>query len=87
MEEKKKWFKELVDTQNNISYEENRKLVGKKFKVLVEGLSTKKGVKLEGRLENNTIVNFDGETDLIGKLIWVDITDAKSFYLSGNISK
>jgi len=87
IEEKKKWFKELVDTQNNISYEENRKLVGRKFKVLVEGLSTKKGTILEGRLENNTIVNFDGETDLIGKLIWVDITDAKSFYLLGNISK
>jgi tRNA-2-methylthio-N6-dimethylallyladenosine synthase len=87
VEEKKKWFKELLDTQNNISYEENSKLVGKKFKVLVEGLSTKKGLKLEGRLENNTIVNFDGKADLIGKLIWVDITDAKSFYLSGNISK
>lgn len=87
VEEKKKWFKELLDIQNEISYEDNMKLVGKKFKVLVEGISTKKGVKLEGRLENNTIVNFEGKADLIGKLIWVDITEAKSFYLSGNISK
>ena len=31
MQEKKEWFRELVEVQNKISYEENKKLVGKKF--------------------------------------------------------
>ncbi|MBA7508928.1 tRNA-2-methylthio-N(6)-dimethylallyladenosine synthase [subsurface metagenome] len=86
-EEKKKWFKELLETQNRISNEENKKFIGKKFKVLVEGKSVKDGNLLEGRMENNTIVNFKGDTDLIGKIVSVIITRAKTFYLMGDLAR
>lgn len=81
--EKKEWFKELVTLQNQISLEENQKIVGECLEVLVEG----KGKKnfLEGRLENNSVVNFEGTSNLMGKFINVQITDAKSFYLTGKI--
>lgn len=86
-EEKKKWFKELLENQNRISYEENKKFAGKKFEVLVEGRS-KKGVNLlEGRMENNTIVNFKGDVSLIGKIVSVIITRAKTFYLMGDLPR
>jgi tRNA-2-methylthio-N6-dimethylallyladenosine synthase len=86
-EEKKKWFKELLENQNRISYEENKKYISKKFKVLVEGRS-KKGVNLmEGRMENNTIVNFKGDASLIGKIVSVIITRAKTFYLMGDLPR
>ncbi len=87
LEEKKKWFKELLETQNRISNEENKKFIGKKFKVLVEGKSVKDGNLLEGRMENNTIVNFKGDTGLIGKIVSVIITRAKTFYLMGDLAR
>lgn len=87
LEEKKKWFKELLETQNRISNEENKKFIGKKFKVLVEGKSAKDGNLLEGRMENNTIVNFKGNTGLIGKIVSVIITRAKTFYLMGDLAR
>ncbi len=82
---KKQWFKELVEFQNLISMEQNKKMVGSKCEVLVEGLSNKKDGQLKGRLENNTVVNFNGDKELIGNLVQVKIKDAKSFYLSGEL--
>jgi len=84
-EEKKKWFNELLETQNRISYRENKKFAGKKFEVLVEGRSKKGANLLEGRMENNTIVNFNGEEKLIGSFVRVKINRVKSFYLMGKI--
>ena len=83
--EKKKWFKQLLDTQNTISLAENMKMTGKVFEALVESESTKKGSRLEGRLENNTIVNFEGPKELTGRFINLEITQAHPFYLSGKI--
>jgi tRNA-2-methylthio-N6-dimethylallyladenosine synthase len=82
---KKQWFKELVELQNLISLEQNKKMVGLKYEVLVEGFSNKKDGQLKGRLENNTIVNFNGDKELVGKFVPVKIKDAKSFYLSGEL--
>jgi tRNA-2-methylthio-N6-dimethylallyladenosine synthase len=85
IQEKKEWFRELVEVQNKISYEENKKLVGKKFGVLVEGKSKKDGDILTGRLGNSALVNFKGNEDLTGKILQVNITKAKSFYLLGDL--
>jgi len=79
---KKELFRELVDVQNKISLENNQSKIGRKYKVLVEGKGPKG--KLEGRLEDGTLVNFEhDDKNLIGKLIDVKIYDAKSFYLKG----
>lgn len=85
LQKKKIWFKRLLEIQNKISMEENTKLIGKNFKVLVEGYSKKNRDILEGRLENNLVVNFQGSLDLIGKFADINITDAKAFYLDGKI--
>jgi tRNA-2-methylthio-N6-dimethylallyladenosine synthase len=84
---KKKWFEELLEVQNQISFEKNSKYVGTKFKVLVEGFSPKSQELLQGRMENNTVVLFEGGKDLIGSIIDVEITETKSFYVRGNVSK
>ena len=85
IEEKKEWFKELVEVQNKISYEENKRMIGNKLKVLVGGKSKKNDGMLEGRLENNTIVNFKGSKKIIGSFKFVEIIEARSFYLIGNL--
>lgn len=85
LEEKKKWFRQLLEVQNTISLEENNKLIGRKFEVLVEGSSPKNNAFLEGRMENNTIVNFEGESSLTGKIVSVIVTDARIFYVRGKL--
>ena len=49
-------------------------MIGSTQKVLVEGLS-KKGATLSGRTENMRTAHFIGNSDLIGKLVSVKITD------------
>ncbi len=85
LEEKKKWFNELLQVQNKISCEENEKFSGMKVEVLVEGKSHKDGGLLEGRMENNTVVNFEGSTNLIGKIIPVRIVHARTFHMMGEL--
>jgi tRNA-2-methylthio-N6-dimethylallyladenosine synthase len=87
LDDKKKWFRELIEIQQKISFDENKKIVGKKFEVLVEG-NSKKGLNmLEGRMENNTVVNFKGGKNLIGKIVPVIITGTRSFYVTGDLFK
>lgn len=83
IKEKKRWFNELLQLQNQISLEENERFKGKKIKVLVEGRSPKDSTLMEGRMENNIIVNFKGSIDLKGKIVCIKISDIKTFYLMG----
>ena len=85
LKSKKKWFEELIEIQRDISFEENNKNIGKKFQVLVEGNSKKGRSLLEGRMENNTVVNLKGSKDLIGRIVPVVITGVKSFYVTGDL--
>ena len=84
-ETKKKFFLELIKTQTEISGGVNREFIGKNFKVLVDGKSTRDAGFLGGRMEDNTIVNFKGQDHLYGKIVTVKITGSKSFYLMGKI--
>jgi len=83
IEEKKKWFQQLLDVQNRISFERNQGFLGKNYKVLVEGRSPKDSRLLQGRMENNTVVLFSGKNDIIGKIVDVHIREAKTFYVRG----
>jgi len=85
LKKKKEWFNELLKVQNNISFEKNKEHLGKVVKVLVEGFSPKDDSMLEGRMENNIIVNFKGKKGSIGRIVSIKIEKAMSFYLSGKI--
>ena len=85
LEEKKEWFNELLQLQNKISLEENEKFSGMKVEVLVEGKSHKDDKLLEGRMENNIVINFKGSASLIGKIVPVKIVCAKTFHMMGEL--
>lgn len=80
---KHKRFNKLLDTLNSISLENNEKLINKKMKVLVEDISKNNAKILTGRTENAKLVHFKGEKDLIGKIIDIEINNAKTFTLEG----
>lgn len=50
-------------------------MVGTHQPILVEGYSRKRDTELCGRTENNRVVNFVGESSLIGQFVEVEITE------------
>ncbi len=62
-------------------------MIGTAQRVLVEGPSKKDAAELQGRSENNRVVNFDGGpngTRLIGQLVDIMITESFSYTLRGD---
>jgi tRNA-2-methylthio-N6-dimethylallyladenosine synthase len=62
----------------------SEKMIGTVEKVLITGPSKKNPDKLSGRTENNRVVNFTGDSRLIGNLISMEITGAGTYSLHGN---
>ena len=77
-------FDRLLKLTRNLSSNNCDKFVRKTVEVLVEDVEKEKNL-LVGRMSNNTLVYFEGEKELIGKLINVKIDKSFGFYLTGNI--
>ena len=71
---------------NKYFLENNKKLVGKEFPVLVEGISSKKN-ELFGYTDTFKLINFEGDSSLIGEIVKVKVIDAKTWSLDGEIVK
>jgi len=82
-ETKHKRFKRLVDAVNEGCAARNKDYQDKTVEVLVEGVSKNDSSKLMGRTRTGKLVNFYGNTDNVGKLVQVKITEALSFSLNG----
>jgi tRNA-2-methylthio-N6-dimethylallyladenosine synthase len=68
----------------NIKYiSESR--VGTVQRILVEGASKRDATELMGRTECNRVVNFAGHPRLIGKMVDVQITEAKAYTLRAQV--
>jgi tRNA-2-methylthio-N6-dimethylallyladenosine synthase len=76
-------FNRLVAEINKISLEINMGKVGKILRVLTESIG--KNDVLNGRADDNSLVHFVGNSDLIGQYVDVKIVGAKTFYLQGEI--
>ena len=61
----------------------SRHMVGTRQRVLVTGVSKKDPGQLQARTENNRVVNFSAEPELIGSFVDVDITEALPNSLRG----
>jgi tRNA-2-methylthio-N6-dimethylallyladenosine synthase len=84
-ETKKVRFDALLDLQNSISREINSALAGKQLEILVEGPSKNNINMMTGRTRTNKIVNFKGESGLIGRLASVRIENTGTWSLDGSL--
>ena len=73
----------MIDLQNELSLESNRRDIGHEFEVLVEGFSKRSREQLFGRTSQNKVVVFDKGNHRIGQLVRVRVTDASSATLLG----
>ena len=87
MQVKEERLQKLNELVNKYSLESNQKMLGKTLDVLVVGVSEKDSNKVYGYTETMKLVNIVGNKDLIGKIVPVKITDAKSFSLDGENSQ
>ena len=83
LEEKEQRLYKLNELVNNYSLKANKKYLGKTVPVLIEGINEKDNTKVFGYTDTMKLVNVEGCLDKIGKIIDVEITDAKSFSLDG----
>lgn len=76
-------FNRLLEVLNPIVEEIHKKQIGTVAEVLVEEVSKQNSNILTGRTENNTLVHFEGEKELIGSILPIKIIDSKTFYVIG----
>jgi tRNA-2-methylthio-N6-dimethylallyladenosine synthase len=63
----------------------NEKMIGTVQTVLVDSVSRKSEEQISGRTENNRVVNFAGDKELIGRFVDVKITEAWTNSLQGEL--
>ena len=85
LEVKKQRLALLQQRINQQAQSISRHMVGSTQRVLVGGLSRKDSGQLSGRTENNRVVNFKGESGLIGEFVDVVITEALPNSLRGEL--
>ena len=73
----------MIDLQNELSAQSNKRDMGKIFEVLVEGFSKRSREDLFGRTEQNKVVVFPKKTHHIGEFVQVRIIDSSSATLLG----
>ena len=83
-EEKSKWFRELLDVQEEIAAKRCASMVNNTEKVLIESETGKNG-ELSGRTSGNIIVELKGDKSLIGTFQNVKITQARNWILKGEL--
>ena len=78
-------FNKLKKMAESIIEEKNKNYIGKTLQVLVEGKSKTNNNIYTGRTETNKVVNFEGEEDLVGKILPIEIISEHMWYLKGKI--
>jgi tRNA-2-methylthio-N6-dimethylallyladenosine synthase len=89
-EEKGRWFKELLDVQEEIAAKRTASMNGKIFNVLVEGESKSKEGWLSGRTDANIIIEFPAEKEdysVIGTYQNIRVTESLNWILRGELVK
>lgn len=82
---KKKRLSEVIAKQKELSFERNKRDLGKVHKVLVEGTSKRSEQQLQGRNTANKVVIFDGNGRRKGEYVNVLVEDCSAATLFGKI--
>ena len=84
---KEKRNQDLLEVVNKSNRRLLERLVGSQVEVLCEGPSKTNRARLMGRTRTNKIVVFEGDNELIGELVNIQIERANGFSLYGTLIK
>ena len=74
---------EIIELQNSLSLESNRRDIGNTFEVLVENISRRSDSQFSGRTSHNKVVVFDRGNHTIGEYVMVKILECTPATLIG----
>lgn len=83
-EEKSRWFRELLKEQEIISESRCSKMLGKTYKVLIDGKNDKNGL-LTARTEGNIIVEIEADESLIGSFANIEVIKSGNYIVKGKL--
>ena len=78
-------FNKLLAVVQETAAERTKRMQGRVEPVLVEELNTHDNTMMTGRLGNNTVVHFPGDSSLIGQIVNVSLDECKGFYYIGRM--
>ncbi len=81
----KEGFNKLLKVVQETARERVKRYEGMVMEALVEEQNEQDASLLTGRLSNNTIVHFNGDTSLIGKIVNVKLSSCQGFYYLGEL--
>jgi tRNA-2-methylthio-N6-dimethylallyladenosine synthase len=93
--EKKRRLQALLDLQEEIGLEANRRWIGKSTEVLVESVKAPSShehesgsgtTRVSGRNRENKLVHMNGGPELVGQLVQARIDHAGPYALSGSVA-
>ena len=84
-EEKGCRMRELLELQREISAEHYKRFLGRKMRVLVDGVSKKKEGYLTGKSNEFIIAEFEGDRSLIGKFADIEVTQTMNWAVRGKL--
>jgi len=82
---KKERLQRLNTLVNTLAIEKNNRHKGQIVEVLVDGESKNNPEVLAGYTRTNKLVNFVASKSLIGQLVKVKVTEAKTWSLNGEL--
>ena len=85
-EKKGRRMRELLEVQREVSAEHYKRFIGRRMRVLADDVSKKKPGWLTGKSSEFIIVEFEGDTSLIGQFVDVEITGAMNWAVTGRIA-
>lgn len=78
-------MRELLQVQREISTEHYKRFIGRKMRVLVDGVSKKHPGFMTGKSNEFIIVEFEGDQFLTGQFVDVEITEAMNWAVKGKM--
>lgn len=84
-EEKSDRMQKMLSVQREITTESYKRFIGKKYRVLVDGISKKGLPLLNGKNHAGIIVEFEGTEDMVGKFVEIEVTSSANWAVKGKI--
>ncbi|MDE5772782.1 MAG: TRAM domain-containing protein, partial [Ruminococcus sp.] len=78
-------MRKLLEVQREISSENYKRFIGRKMRVLVDGVSKKHDGYLTGKSDEFIIAEFKGDISLMGKFVRIEVMDAMNWAVSGRM--
>lgn len=78
-------MRELLEVQREVSTENYQRFIGRRMRVLVDGVSKKRAGFVTGKSDEFIIAEFAGDPSIIGNFVEIEVTGSMNWAVTGRI--